>query len=85
MSASDAPPAAAPAAPPCAAARPAGAAPETLPDGAVRTAPASGLQRGLWVLDRRNPQAAPATTPGTDDVTGPLDLALLRRALDGVS
>ncbi|MGW2547456.1 condensation domain-containing protein, partial [Kitasatospora sp. NPDC001574] len=64
---------------------PAGAAPETLPDGVVRTAPASGLQRGLWFLDRWNPQAATYTTPWTYDVTGPLDLALLRRALDGVS
>ncbi|MFD5085434.1 amino acid adenylation domain-containing protein [Kitasatospora sp. NPDC058406] len=85
MSPSDAPPAAAPAAPPGAAARPAGAAPEILPDGVVRTAPASGLQRGLWFLDRWNPQAATYTTPWTYDVTGPLDLALLRRALDGVS
>ncbi|MEU6311424.1 amino acid adenylation domain-containing protein [Streptomyces sp. NPDC047014] len=51
----------------------------------VRTAPVSGLQRGLWFLDRWNPQAATYTTPWTYEVTGPLDLALLQRALDGVT
>ncbi|MFD7611483.1 amino acid adenylation domain-containing protein [Streptomyces sp. NPDC059828] len=51
----------------------------------VRTAPVSGLQRGLWFLDRWNPQAATYTTPWTYDVTGPLDLAVLQRALDGVA
>ncbi|NNJ07062.1 amino acid adenylation domain-containing protein [Streptomyces sp. PKU-MA01144] len=54
------------------------------PAGLARTAPVSGLQRGLWFLDRWNPQAATYTTPWTYDVTGPLDLALLQRALDGV-
>ncbi|MFF8807518.1 amino acid adenylation domain-containing protein [Streptomyces omiyaensis] len=50
----------------------------------VRTAPVSGLQRGLWFLDRWNPGATTYTTPWTYDVTGPLDLALLQRALDHV-
>ncbi|MFJ7780551.1 amino acid adenylation domain-containing protein [Streptomyces yangpuensis] len=53
--------------------------------GPLRTAPVTGLQRGLWFLDRWNPQAATYTTPWTYDVTGPLDLALLQRALDGVT
>ncbi|MFF7297270.1 amino acid adenylation domain-containing protein [Streptomyces sp. NPDC008265] len=51
----------------------------------VRTAPLSGLQRGLWFLDRWNPLAATYTTPWTYEVTGPLDLARLQRALDGVT
>ncbi|MFF3720900.1 amino acid adenylation domain-containing protein [Streptomyces erythrochromogenes] len=55
------------------------------PAGPVRTAPVTGLQRGLWFLDRWNPQAATYTTPWTYDVTGPLDPVLLQRALDGVS
>ncbi|WP_370410784.1 amino acid adenylation domain-containing protein [Streptomyces fradiae] len=50
----------------------------------ARTAPVSGLQRGLWFLDRWNPKDPTYTTPWTYDVTGPLDLALLQRALDGV-
>ncbi|MFI8962710.1 amino acid adenylation domain-containing protein [Streptomyces sp. NPDC053493] len=85
-----APPAAPPAGPttlPPAAAAAAGrpAAPsDGLPAGPARTAPVSGLQRGLWFLDRWNPQAATYTTPWTYDVTGPLDLALLQRALDTV-
>lgn len=58
--------------------------PSTAPAGPVRTAPVSGLQRGLWFLDRLNPQAATYTTPWTYDVDGPLDLGLLQRALDGV-
>ncbi|MFD7975514.1 amino acid adenylation domain-containing protein [Streptomyces sp. NPDC059071] len=60
------------------------APPSTPPAGPARTAPVSGLQRGLWFLDRWNPQDATYTTPWTYDVTGPLDLALLQRALDGV-
>ncbi|MFF6776686.1 amino acid adenylation domain-containing protein [Streptomyces sp. NPDC012637] len=60
------------------------APPNTPPAGPARTAPVSGLQRGLWFLDRWNPQDATYTTPWTYDVTGPLDLALLQRALDGV-
>ncbi|MFC9821198.1 amino acid adenylation domain-containing protein [Streptomyces erythrochromogenes] len=79
-----------PAAPPT---RPPAEPPATLPAhaaavppaGPVRTAPVTGLQRGLWFLDRWNPQAATYTTPWTYDVTGPLDLVLLQRALDGVS
>ncbi|WP_260616816.1 condensation domain-containing protein, partial [Streptomyces sp. WAC05950] len=55
------------------------------PAGVLRTAPVTGLQRGLWFLDRWNPQAATYTTPWTYDVTGPLDLVLLQRALDGVT
>ncbi|MFF2044556.1 amino acid adenylation domain-containing protein [Kitasatospora sp. NPDC058170] len=53
-------------------------------DDLVRTAPASGLQRGLWFLDQWQPQAATYSTPWVFDVTGPLDPALLQRALDGV-
>ncbi|MFF9053782.1 amino acid adenylation domain-containing protein [Streptomyces erythrochromogenes] len=79
-----------PAAPPT---RPPAGPPATLPAdaaavppaGPVRTAPVTGLQRGLWFLDRWNPQAATYTTPWTYDVTGPLDPELLQRALDGVS
>ncbi|MEV6676556.1 amino acid adenylation domain-containing protein [Streptomyces erythrochromogenes] len=79
-----------PAAPPT---RPPSGPPATLPAdaaavppaGPVRTAPVTGLQRGLWFLDRWNPRAATYTTPWTYDVTGPLDLVLLQRALDGVS
>ncbi|MFB7677064.1 amino acid adenylation domain-containing protein [Kitasatospora purpeofusca] len=52
---------------------------------AVRTAPASGLQRGLWFLDRLDPGAVTYTTPWTYEVTGPLDLDLLARALDAVT
>lgn len=52
---------------------------------AVRTAPASGLQRGLWFLDRLDPGAVTYTTPWTYQVTGPLDLDLLARALDAVT
>ncbi|MFE0605653.1 amino acid adenylation domain-containing protein [Streptomyces sp. NPDC058892] len=55
------------------------------PAGSPRSAPVTGLQRGLWFLDRWNPQAATYTTPWTYDVTGPLDLVLLQRALDAVS
>ncbi|MEU2155198.1 amino acid adenylation domain-containing protein [Streptomyces sp. NPDC019396] len=62
------------------------AAPAAVPPAdLVRTAPVSGLQRGLWFLDRWNPRAATYTTPWTYDVTGPLDLAVLQRALDGVA
>ncbi|MFI5646018.1 amino acid adenylation domain-containing protein [Kitasatospora sp. NPDC051705] len=49
-----------------------------------RTAPVSGLQRGLWFLDRLDPQAVTYCTPWTVDVTGPLDLPLLQGALDAV-
>ncbi|MFD6227983.1 amino acid adenylation domain-containing protein [Streptomyces sp. NPDC060232] len=59
--------------------------PAVPPAGVLRTAPVTGLQRGLWFLDRWNPQAATYTTPWTYDVTGPLDLVLLQRALDGVT
>ncbi|MFD5432631.1 amino acid adenylation domain-containing protein [Kitasatospora sp. NPDC127067] len=51
----------------------------------ARTAPVSGLQRGLWFLDRLDPRAVTYCTPWTLDVTGPLDLALLQRALDAVT
>ncbi|MFE3324277.1 amino acid adenylation domain-containing protein [Streptomyces sp. NPDC059176] len=61
------------------------AAPATdLPAGLVRTVPVSGLQRGLWFLDRWNPQSVTYTTPWTYDVAGPLDLVLFQRALDDV-
>ncbi|WP_338674153.1 amino acid adenylation domain-containing protein [Streptomyces sp. SCSIO 30461] len=81
-----APPVALSAAPVAAAAR--SVDPETSASdepGTARTAPVSGLQRGLWFLDRWNPQTATYTTPWTYDITGPLDLTLLRRALDGVA
>ncbi|WP_245239993.1 non-ribosomal peptide synthetase [Streptomyces erythrochromogenes] len=77
-----APPSRPPAEPPATLPADAAAVP---PAGPVRTAPVTGLQRGLWFLDRWNPQAATYTTPWTYDVTGPLDLVLLQRALDGVS
>ncbi|MGW3071896.1 amino acid adenylation domain-containing protein [Kitasatospora sp. NPDC001132] len=54
-------------------------------DHPARTAPASGLQRGLWFLDRLDPSAVTYCTPWTLDVTGPLDLALLQGALDAVT
>ncbi|MGW7583019.1 amino acid adenylation domain-containing protein [Kitasatospora sp. NPDC054768] len=54
-------------------------------DRPARTAPVSGLQRGLWFLDRLDPRAVTYCTPWTLDVTGPLDLALLQRALDAVT
>ncbi|MFD8782845.1 amino acid adenylation domain-containing protein [Kitasatospora sp. NPDC059599] len=53
-------------------------------DHPARTAPVSGLQRGLWFLDRLDPQAVTYCTPWTVDVTGPLDLDLLGGALDAV-
>ncbi|MFF5970819.1 amino acid adenylation domain-containing protein [Streptomyces sp. NPDC012769] len=76
-------PAASPADPPCPSAAPPPQGPGAA--GPVRTAPVSGLQRGLWFLDRWDPRAATYTTPWTYNVTGPLDLALLQRALDGVA
>ncbi|MFF9984441.1 amino acid adenylation domain-containing protein [Streptomyces erythrochromogenes] len=77
-----APPTRPPAGPPATLPADPAAGPPTAPD---RTAPVTGLQRGLWFLDRWNPQAATYTTPWTYDVTGPLDLVLLQRALDGIS
>ncbi|MFD7596713.1 amino acid adenylation domain-containing protein [Kitasatospora sp. NPDC059812] len=53
-------------------------------DHPARTAPASGLQRGLWFLDRLDPRQVTYCTPWTVDVTGPLDLPLLQRALDAL-
>ncbi len=47
----------------------------------ARTAPVSGLQRGLWFLDRWNPGAATYNTPWVFDFSGPLDLRLLEEAL----
>ncbi|WP_432277394.1 amino acid adenylation domain-containing protein [Kitasatospora brasiliensis] len=53
-------------------------------DRPARIAPVSGLQRGLWFLDRLDPRAVTYCTPWTLDVTGPLDLALLQGALAAV-
>jgi amino acid adenylation domain-containing protein len=50
----------------------------------VRIAPASGLQRGLWFLDRWNAQAATYHVPWAFDFTGPVDLRLLEEALHAV-
>ncbi|MFB6889205.1 amino acid adenylation domain-containing protein [Kitasatospora sp. NPDC056327] len=62
--------------------RPADAPAATEP---ARSAPVSGLQRGLWFLDRLDPRATTYTTPWTYEVTGPLDPDLLARALDAVT
>ncbi|MER5351645.1 amino acid adenylation domain-containing protein [Kitasatospora sp. NPDC002551] len=51
----------------------------------ARTAPVSGLQRGLWFLDHLNPRTLTYTTPWTYEVTGPLDLGVLTRALGAVT
>ena len=50
----------------------------------TRVAPVSGLQRGLWFLDRWNPEAATYNTPWVFEFDGPLDLRLLADALDSV-
>ncbi|WP_046727043.1 non-ribosomal peptide synthetase [Streptomyces humi] len=55
--------------------------PEAVP---VRTAPLSGLQRGLWFLDRWNPGTATYNTPWVFEFTGPLDPTLLERSLNTV-
>ncbi len=44
----------------------------------------SGLQRGLWFLDRWNPGAATYNIPWVFEFTGPLDPELLERALNAV-
>jgi len=49
--------------------------------GAVRRAPLSGLQRGLWFLDQWNPGAATYNIPWVFEFDGPLDLGLLEAAL----
>ena len=46
-----------------------------------RTAPVSGLQRGLWFLDRWNPGAATYTVPLVLEFDGPVDVGLLKRCL----
>ncbi|GAA1940882.1 amino acid adenylation domain-containing protein [Kitasatospora viridis] len=53
-------------------------------DHPAHSAPVSGLQRGLWFLDRLDPQAVTYCTPWTFEVTGPLDLALFQGALDAL-
>ncbi|WP_308310783.1 non-ribosomal peptide synthetase [Streptomyces sp. GbtcB6] len=50
----------------------------------ARTAPLSGLQRGLWFLDRWHPGTATYNTPWVFEFTGPLDTALLERSLNTV-
>ena len=54
------------------------------PDSPVRVAPVSGLQRGLWFLDRWNPQAVTYSIPWVFELAGPLDLQLLEEALNAV-
>lgn len=50
----------------------------------TRVAPVSGLQRGLWFLDRWNPGAATYNIPWIFELVGPLDLGLLERSLGAV-
>ncbi|MDH6136264.1 amino acid adenylation domain-containing protein [Kitasatospora sp. MAA4] len=51
----------------------------------TRIAPLSGLQRGLWFLDRWNPEAATYNIPWIFEFAGALDLALLEQSLAAVS
>jgi len=46
-----------------------------------RNTPVSGLQRGLWFLDRLNPGSATYSVPWVFEFDGPVDPALLERAL----
>ncbi|MEY9963333.1 amino acid adenylation domain-containing protein [Streptacidiphilus sp. MAP12-16] len=48
----------------------------------VRAAPVSGLQRGLWFLDRWNPEAATYNIPWILQFDGDLDLRQLQEALE---
>ena len=50
----------------------------------VRVAPVSGLQRGLWFLDRWNPGASTYNTPWVFEFEGAVDLRLLEDALNAV-
>ncbi|UOX91006.1 amino acid adenylation domain-containing protein [Amycolatopsis sp. FBCC-B4732] len=49
-----------------------------------RTAPVSGLQRGLWFLDRWNPGSAAYTVPWVFTFDAPVDPAVLESALGGI-
>ncbi|MFJ4184897.1 amino acid adenylation domain-containing protein [Kitasatospora sp. NPDC089509] len=50
----------------------------------ARVAPVSGLQRGLWFLDRWDPQAATYNIPWVFTFSGPVDPAFLEHAIDTV-
>jgi amino acid adenylation domain-containing protein len=50
-----------------------------------RTAPVSGLQRGLWFLDRWNPGATTYTVPWVFEFDAPVDPEALRHAVDQVA
>ncbi|GHH79757.1 hypothetical protein GCM10018781_58570 [Kitasatospora indigofera] len=50
----------------------------------ARVAPVSGLQRGLWFLDRWNPGAATYNIPWVFEFTGALEPDRLRSALDAL-
>ena len=49
-----------------------------------RTAPVSGLQRGLWFMDRWNPGSVAYTVPRVFRFDGPVDADLLARSLQAV-
>ena len=46
-----------------------------------RTAPVSGLQRGLWFMDRWNPGSVAYTIPWEFRFDGPVDADALQRSL----
>ncbi|WP_412741677.1 amino acid adenylation domain-containing protein [Krasilnikovia sp. MM14-A1004] len=49
-----------------------------------RTAPVSGLQRGMWFLDRLHPGSAAYSVPWVFTFDGPVDPEILQRALDRI-
>ncbi|RZU53359.1 amino acid adenylation domain-containing protein [Krasilnikovia cinnamomea] len=49
-----------------------------------RTAPVSGLQRGMWFLDRMHPGSAAYTVPWVFTFDRPVDAELLQRAVDRI-
>jgi amino acid adenylation domain-containing protein len=49
-----------------------------------RTAPVSGLQRGMWFLDRWNPGSAAYTVPWVFTFDAPVDPAVLERAIAAI-
>jgi amino acid adenylation domain-containing protein len=50
-----------------------------------RTAPVSGLQRGVWFLDRLNPGSATYTVPWILEFDDPVDRAFLERGLNVIA
>lgn len=57
---------------------------ETPTTGSARTLPLTGLQRGLWFLDRWDPGSATYNIAWVFEFDGPVDLDLLERAVDQV-